>query len=293
MRIRNAANGLVRLLATGAVALGTSGEAKGEGILDIRNFVGSNSAKFTAVHYDSSFGAVDGKDSFDVFHINPPSGNPSISSDIVTHNLKEDYRSNPSSTPFNVKLLFNGTISTPTANHLEFAMPYGAGWEFEHKDNIVFQSPSGDAYDVRAIIDGIIGGDLNPSAGRFNLLDVDAGSYTTGTPYADCGIFFPLSGDSDLDGFVGFTDLNTVLSHYDDAGHWSKGDFNSDNMVDFTDLNTVLSNYNNGAGPDDKAYELLESYGINIPEPGTLSLLGVAGAGLGAYSLARRRKEPR
>ena len=55
----------------------------------------------------------------------------------------------------------------------------------------------------------------------------------------------PLPGDANRDGTVNGSDLNTVLSNYDQSGMtWDQGDFNGDGTVNGGDLNTVLSNYN-------------------------------------------------
>ena len=57
---------------------------------------------------------------------------------------------------------------------------------------------------------------------------------------------YTLYGDSNLDGSVNGTDLNAVLSYYNQSSQslGNHGDFNYDGSVNGTDLNTVLSNYN-------------------------------------------------
>ncbi len=88
------------------------------------------------------------------------------------------------------------------------------------------------------------------------------------------GILTPaIPGDLDGDGFVGINDLNLVL------GNWNLNvppadplaDTNNDNFVGLVDLNTVLGNWNAGTPPNATA---------NIPEPGTLGVLGLLGATL-------------
>jgi hypothetical protein len=53
-------------------------------------------------------------------------------------------------------------------------------------------------------------------------------------------------GDTNGDGIVNFTDLNTVLGQFGQSGAGLSGDLNGDGVVDFSDLNTVLANF--GAG---------------------------------------------
>jgi probable HAF family extracellular repeat protein len=92
-----------------------------------------------------------------------------------------------------------------------------------------------------------------------------------------------LPGDANLDKTVDGTDLNAVLSNYNQTvssgiAGWKLGDFNGDGTVDGTDLNAVLSNYNQHV-----------SSGAAVPEPSTL-LLAVAGlAGLLACAWRRRK----
>ncbi len=80
----------------------------------------------------------------------------------------------------------------------------------------------------------------------------------------------PLTGDLDGDGFVGIADLNIVL------GAWNQSvppgnplaDPSGDGFVGIADLNTVLGNWNAGTPPAD---------GAAVPEPATLSIVGLAG----------------
>ena len=78
-----------------------------------------------------------------------------------------------------------------------------------------------------------------------------------------------LAGDLDGDGFVGITDLNMVLSA------WNQGvppadaaaDPSGDDFIGIEDLNVVLGNWNAGTPPAQ-----------TIPEPTTLTLIGLTGA---------------
>lgn len=78
-------------------------------------------------------------------------------------------------------------------------------------------------------------------------------------------------GDIDGDGFVGLTDINFVLSHWNQnvtPGDETMGDLTNDGFVGITDLNVVLSNWNAGSPP------LPPAAGIAIvPEPAGATLM--------------------
>ena len=80
-----------------------------------------------------------------------------------------------------------------------------------------------------------------------------------------------LPGDINADGFVGIDDLNYILSHWNTnvpLGDWDSGDIAGigDDYIGIDDLNVVLANWNAGV-PSPPA--------TNIPEPASLTLLGV------------------
>lgn len=54
----------------------------------------------------------------------------------------------------------------------------------------------------------------------------------------------PCPADVDGDGFIGFGDLNVVLSQFNTSGQGLQGDVDGDGDVDFADLNAVVSLYN-------------------------------------------------
>ncbi|MFI4862082.1 MAG: endonuclease/exonuclease/phosphatase family protein [Phycisphaerales bacterium JB063] len=84
-------------------------------------------------------------------------------------------------------------------------------------------------------------------------------------------------GDLSGDGFVGVEDLDILLANWGDSvDHydWASGDLTGDGMVGQADLDAVLNHWSHGEAPD-----------VQLPEPGTLGLLGV---GL-AIGLCRQR----
>ena len=89
-----------------------------------------------------------------------------------------------------------------------------------------------------------------------------------------------LPGDANVDGTTNGTDLNIMLSNYNQTGmDWAQGDFNGDGTVNGSDLNTILSNYNQHVGAT-----------AAVPEPGTLGMLALGALGLLAWKGRRKRR---
>ncbi len=95
-------------------------------------------------------------------------------------------------------------------------------------------------------------------------------------------------GDIDSDGFVGLTDLNVLLSNWNQnvtTGDVLSGDLTNDGFVGLEDLNIVLGNWNAGALPPPPT----TLAGVIIPEPTSLAL--AAAGSLLALGRARRRTD--
>ncbi len=95
-----------------------------------------------------------------------------------------------------------------------------------------------------------------------------------------------ITGDIDLDGFVGITDLNIILSHWNQTvpvGDHSQGDLAGigDGFIGISDLNVVLSNWNAGTPPSADALSA-------IPEPASLLLLLLCGTTMLRQSVSSR-----
>ncbi|MDB5320604.1 MAG: Autotransporter-associated beta strand repeat protein [Phycisphaerales bacterium] len=105
---------------------------------------------------------------------------------------------------------------------------------------------------------------------------------------------YTLSGDLNLDGAVDFLDLARLAQSYnvtDGTRQWSTGDVNYDGNTDFLDLAKMAQNYNTAlpsepipGAPADFQADLAKAFAA-VPEPGTMSILGIGALAL----LARRR----
>lgn len=115
---------------------------------------------------------------------------------------------------------------------------------------------------LRAVLDNVTG------------TAVRVGSQETGGGARFVIDFTPMSvsGDLDGDGFIGVTDLDLVLASWG-TSH-AAADADGSGTVGQGDLDIVLGQWGDGAPPD-----------VNVPEPGSLALLG-----LGGLILAQRRR---
>ncbi len=115
-------------------------------------------------------------------------------------------------------------------------------------------------------------------AGKAGFVYADIFTSIAGNPAVSFGLFdnllvtggaAPLVGDLDGDGFVGITDLNIVLSAWNQTVPPGDplADPSGDGFVGIDDLNQVLGNWNAGTPPTSAA----------VPEPTTLALLGLGG----------------
>jgi len=84
--------------------------------------------------------------------------------------------------------------------------------------------------------------------------------------------------DTDLNMKVDIVDLGNLANLYDLAGQFQDGDTDFNGLIDIVDLGNMANDY-------DKTYALSPAVpgyigGANVPEPATLSLLGLLGLGL-------------
>jgi len=168
------------LLGSVVLTLGMRGEAKGDSI-DLNNYINNHSINnaLRIVEGSSDYYSP-GIDSYDSGIPSFQQGYSGLYSVVEGNQLKKDCRPDNISNIFLADLYFNGTLSNSESNWLTFQLISG---NFSDKP-ITLQTPIGDRYDVRKIIDGTLGGTLNPSAGRFNLPNLPAGTYNVTNPYA-------------------------------------------------------------------------------------------------------------
>ena len=78
--------------------------------------------------------------------------------------------------------------------------------------------------------------------------------------------FTGLMGDVDESGYVEDHDLSLLLAYWDYGVGWTQGDLDENGTVDDDDLSLLLANWHAGVAP---------GAGAAVPEPATLSLLGL------------------
>ena len=86
----------------------------------------------------------------------------------------------------------------------------------------------------------------------------------TNAPGASLRAMVLVPGDATGDGVVDDIDLTVLAEHWQQSGGWLKGDFNGDGFVDDLDLTVLATAWPTGSV-------------TGVPEPGTLSLLALAG----------------
>ncbi len=123
-----------------------------------------------------------------------------------------------------------------------------------------------------AFADGLITGPTLTMDSIFFHGQGDATFWLDYVAYNNGGSLTPpplLPGDLDGDGFVGLSDLDIILSHWNQTvtpGDLSMGDPSGDGFVGLDDLDYVLNPWNTGTPP---------SSNTNIPEPTSLMLLSL------------------
>jgi hypothetical protein len=75
-----------------------------------------------------------------------------------------------------------------------------------------------------------------------NTIDADGDESPGGVFEADADVLY--DGDFSRDGQVGFSDFNTLLANWNQAGGWDDGDSSHDGQVGFADFNALLGNWN-------------------------------------------------
>ena len=102
-------------------------------------------------------------------------------------------------------------------------------------------------------------------------------------------IVYTYAGDATLDGTVDSNDFAALAAHYGQTSGvgWIQGDFNYDGTVNALDFNALATNYGQTSLAASSDVPDAAAFGSIVPEPTTLSLLGLAALGL---TTRRRRR---
>jgi len=87
-------------------------------------------------------------------------------------------------------------------------------------------------------------------------------------------------GDSNLDGVIGYLDVETLSAWYNQPGTWGQGDFDGDGFVGYLDVGVLSTNYGAQTPPGGAPQQ--------TPEPAALATLAVGACLL--FARRRRRK---
>jgi hypothetical protein len=215
---------LFGLAAVGLITLIFGGTAKAEsGVVDIDAFLNSTKGVDTArgVHYPGySDNFVPGED----YASSPtPEGRHNVTLRVDGVDACYDVRSEDCNTPFNIKVLYNGTIAIGEEPNIviEISFPYSS-YIFGNESIILTQEdsngtnePNGYREDARAEID------YGSGLAHIDFGKLPAGTYTPDTPFLYLRVDFEkLIADLNNDNTVNFKDYAVMAQYWGKEGRY-------------------------------------------------------------------------
>jgi hypothetical protein len=223
-------------------------------ILQIENVVGTlqQNNSLRAIHGPGEL-STDGLDSYDTAVSSFQANSSGLYTEVEATKLMEDARPSSSTSAYQMKLYFNGTLTGSETNQLQLSFPDPLH-TFQDKAYLTLRETDAsgtttyNAWDVHNVIANW--------GGTIGLGDLPAGTYDENTPYGHFQLDFDpfLFGDTDFDGDVDTGDLTTMYQNYNGATgsgkNMSNGDTDYDGDVDTGDLTTMYQNYTGATAPD-------------------------------------------
>jgi hypothetical protein len=155
----------------------------------------------------------------------------------------------------------------------------------------------------RAIHAAIFSAVATPGDGIFDSSAAARGAVVGVATIGDHVLVRPTKlGDLNLDGSVTISDFIDLASNFNSSGAtWQEGDLNGDLLVTISDFIDLASNFNSSyagaswpisAGEEALLAEFAAAHGASVPEPGAMSLMTLAAAGLFRRRARKRHRSP-
>ena len=148
------------------------------------------------------------------------------------------------------------------------------------QEDRLIQGYAGGAWNGNGIASSAAAAAPGTAVGIADIVDLGSPATFLGQPVDGSTVVmrYTRSGDANLSGGVDLDDFTVLAANFGLAGRWAKGDFNYDGNVNLDDFTALASNFGTSI-PGDAPRS-------SVPEPGMLSALGLAAAGL----MGRRRR---
>lgn len=238
---------LVALVLLSAIIFSGIDAKAEEGNLFVDNRIDSKqSAGELNIGHSNYPGVTDGYDGFDTELPPIPLNNSVVASFLDSLNLNRDLRTISNKDNFDLRLIYDGTLTEDKQNHLEFSFP-DPDYSFGDKPILFQQTDSTNpnafypVYDVRKVIEAGV---------TIQLEDVAAGTYNQWIPYGSGRLDIGTRYLADLDdnGTVDLYDLTPMGNDWGKTGVDSIADISGpnglpDKNVDMWDLKAHANDY--------------------------------------------------